>query len=341
MRVAANGNVGIGTSSPDRKLTVQTATGDYGITHTDGLRTVGTWLGTAGGASGGWLGTLSDSSLHFFTNGGAAQMTLRNDGNVGIGVIDPGTKLDVRGIDSGTPSIILSVTNSNSESSLIARADRKVSIGALDGPKMTHVCALVPGPLSTCSSAAEFVPTVNVGLGAPLVGDLVSVAPLIANPFADEHAPFVVTKSAISCDSNLLGYITDPDSGADGVQLNDTYLPVAIFGYFPAKVTMEGGPIHRGDAITSSSTPGAGMKATGACRTIGYALEDADEDGTIQVFAHLSESSASVVTVLRTQVESLRHENAALKADLTEIRLQLAAIDERLNGATTPLVAAR
>ena len=71
--------------------------------------------------------------------------------------------------------------------------------------------------------------------------------------------------------------------------MNDEYLPLAISGYFPAKVSMENGAIRRGDPITPSSKSGYGMKAAGACKIIGYALEDADGDGAIQVFAHLSE----------------------------------------------------
>jgi hypothetical protein len=58
-------------------------------------------------------------------------------------------------------------------------------------------------------------------------------------------------------DSNLLGFIVNPESGADGKKLNDHYLPLAIFGFFPAKVTLQNGPIKRGDPLTSSNTPGS------------------------------------------------------------------------------------
>ena len=102
-----------------------------------------------------------------------------------------------------------------------------------------------------------------------------------------------------ACDSNLLGFIIKPESGADGVKLNDHYLPLAIFGYFPAKVTMEAGVIHRGDPITSSSKAGYGMKAPGGCKIIGYALEDANAEGTIQVFADIGENAATDVAAFR------------------------------------------
>jgi hypothetical protein len=39
-------------------------------------------------------------------------------------------------------------------------------------------------------------------------------------------------------------------------------LPVAITGIVPCKVSAENGPIHRGDLLTTSATPGHAMKAT-------------------------------------------------------------------------------
>jgi len=171
------------------------------------------------------------------------------------------------------------------------------------------------------------VPTVENGAGFPETADLVSIAPTRANPYGDQHAPFVVQKSATACDDQLLGYIVKPESGADGQKKNEHYLPLAIYGYFPAKVTTENGAIKRGDPITSSSRPGYGMKATGACKIIGYALEDADREGKIQVFANSREYAAPQVKALQaqveelrrgreTEVETLRRENAAIKARL-------------------------
>ncbi len=111
----------------------------------------------------------------------------------------------------------------------------------------------------------------------------------------------------------------NPELGADGAKKNDHYLPLAIYGYFPAHVTVENGAIHRGDALTSSSKPGYAMKATQACRIIGYALEDADQEGTIQVFAHLAENAAGEVASLRAEVKSLEERNASLEARLNAI----------------------
>src|SRR5262249_8053690 len=158
----------------------------------------------------------------------------------------------------------------------------------------------------------EYTPTVDRGYGYPETADLVSIAPDVPNPYDDLHSPFIVQKSSVACDTNLLGYIVNPKEGAAGTKVNDHYLPLAIYGYYPAKVTLENGVIHRGDPLTSSSKPGYAMKATGACRIIGYALEDANTEGTIQVFAHLSENSAPEVATLRGQVDTLKQENETL-----------------------------
>ena len=92
-------NVGIGTSTPPFRLTVQTATGDYGFIHKDSTTTVGSYVGSsASGASGGWFGTLSNHQLHFFVNGGQPSLTIDTTGNVGIGTFAPGSKLTVAGL---------------------------------------------------------------------------------------------------------------------------------------------------------------------------------------------------------------------------------------------------
>jgi uncharacterized small protein (DUF1192 family) len=183
------------------------------------------------------------------------------------------------------------------------------------------------GLLSLCNSAAEYVPSIDSGVGFPETADLASIAPAVSNPSNDEHSPFVVAKSSVACDPNLLGIIADPSQGADGEKKNEHYLPLSIFGYFPAKVTMENGFIHRGDAITSSSKAGYGMKATGACKIIGYALEDASTEGTIQVFANVGESSASAVTELSGKVDMLTQENETLKAELAALDARLSALE--------------
>jgi hypothetical protein len=291
----------------------------------------------------------------------------------GRGVIGSSTGDSSRGIftvhgpDASVNTEILRVEDSSNNRALSVFGNGNVAIGSfVPGSTTAHVCHFVLA-FTACSSAAEYVPTLDAGLGAPEATDLVSIAPGTGNPYGDDHSPFVVTKSATSCDPNLLGFLLDPASGADGKKVNDSYLPLAIYGYFPAKVTMENGAIRRGDAITSSSTPGAGMKSTGACKVIGYALEDAEEDGTVQVFAHFTESTVGEVTALRAQVQDLQQalsrrsvsyevpvasdqdakinaleqENAELKASVTDLSARLATLEQRSAGDTAPTSAQR
>ena len=98
-------NVGIGTSTPTDKLTVQTASGNYGFTHTDGTISVGSYIGgSSSGATGGWLGTKSNHPLHFFTNNGQPSLTINQaghtivqNGNLGIGTTAPEARLHISG----------------------------------------------------------------------------------------------------------------------------------------------------------------------------------------------------------------------------------------------------
>jgi hypothetical protein len=63
----------------------------YGLTHTGGAVTVGTFIDSTGG----WLGTRSNHPLHFFPNDSGAQMTLGTNGRLGIGTTNPGARLQV------------------------------------------------------------------------------------------------------------------------------------------------------------------------------------------------------------------------------------------------------
>jgi len=78
-------NVGIGTTAPTDKLTVQTGTSKFGISHTDGNVVVGTYVGNGYG----WLGTKSLHPLAFYTGSGSASMTIQVNGYIGIGNITP------------------------------------------------------------------------------------------------------------------------------------------------------------------------------------------------------------------------------------------------------------
>ena len=97
MVIHPNTHVGIGTNSPSFKLTVHTPNSNYGLIHRSDDIIVGTWIGNNGGITGGWYGTYTNHPLNFFTNNGGPQITLLQNGNVGIGYTSPLSKLDING----------------------------------------------------------------------------------------------------------------------------------------------------------------------------------------------------------------------------------------------------
>ncbi len=344
MRLAENGNLGIGTTSPAAKLHIAgaeeglrlqgPASGAPNSAFVSWNDSSGTAIGYVGDASYGDTDTYLTSyvsNVHIYTPAGGVLMAGAN-GRVGIGTTSPDAKLTVRGEGNTVGTFSLMVRNSDGTLLLAARDNGLVYIGPLGASTTTHACLHTTADTSKyfvgCSSAAEYVPTIDSGKGYPETADLVSIVPVVKNPYGDTHGPFTVQKSAKACDTNLLGFIVKPESGADGAKLNDHYLPLAIYGYFPAKVTMENGAIKRGDPITSSSKAGYGMKATSACKVIGYALEDANAEGTIQVFADSGENAASEVVTLRGQLNTLTQENIALKQSLAAIEARLAALEQ-------------
>jgi len=145
-----SGNVGIGTTTPANKLTVQTLTNSYGIAHTDGTITVGTYIGLGDG----WLGTKSNHPLAFFTNNSLQQMVIATNGNVGIGTTTPATKLTIH-----TPNNTDGFSH-ESDGGIILK-DVVGGVSATFGTYSNHVFRLI----ANSTAVINIEPTGNVGVG--------------------------------------------------------------------------------------------------------------------------------------------------------------------------------
>lgn len=99
--IAANNNVGIGTSTPNYKLSVadsSAATRTQVINNAN--NTSGVYLmttNTAGGVTSDCTVSASANNLYFFTAGGNERMRIDSAGNIGINGASAGAKLDVNG----------------------------------------------------------------------------------------------------------------------------------------------------------------------------------------------------------------------------------------------------
>ena len=112
MTIDPTGSVGIGTSSPITKLTVQTAALTDAIRWTDNITSTGI-LSTASGLSTMWTTT----ALGFGTGSGAytERMRINSSGQVGINTTNPGGILQVNTSTQGVDGIIIIGPNTSSQ----------------------------------------------------------------------------------------------------------------------------------------------------------------------------------------------------------------------------------
>ncbi|TSC87013.1 MAG: hypothetical protein G01um10148_118 [Parcubacteria group bacterium Gr01-1014_8] len=108
----------------------------------------------------------------------------------------------------------------------------------------------------------------------------------------------IMRKADYASRNNALGVVaTQPAQiiGVDILSVAKHPQPIGLSGHVPVRMTLDGGGVSIGDAITiSRTTPGAGMKALESGRIIGYALEPftsdyTSHDGMIEVTVNLQD----------------------------------------------------
>jgi len=283
----SSGNVGIGTTSPSQMLEVDNGNLLLWDNNHSYPVTAGTYYGSKlsfsqwvnAGAPGSaeigsiaktaWShGWLPSSGLYFATSQQdtvpAVRMVLDNVGNLGIGTISPGSKLEVNG----------NVALTSGSGASITFADGTVQSTAWTG--------------TTCGG--DYAESVDVSGDRTKYepGDLMVVDSSAPGRFLKSAEPYSTLVAGIySTKPGLVGrrQLTDRSNMKDEV-------PMAMTGIVPTKVSTENGRIKIGDLLVSSSKLGYAMKGTDRSQmlgaVVGKALAPLDSgSGVIEVLVTL------------------------------------------------------
>jgi hypothetical protein len=261
----ANGNVGIGVAEPSERLEVDRRLKVGGLT-------LGSWPTEDGYAVVGASANLA---------AGYALLVGVSGKNAGITYVN--AALDLRFRIAAAEQMIIT-------------QDGNVGIGTTAPQEKLDVRGNIRASGRIYNQAADLA-EIYFSHAALSPGDVVSLDPdsdrIVASPEANcgrvigvvSTEPAVLLNSPVSRDGRR-------DDGSAGH-------PVALTGCVPCKVTDEGGPIRRGDLLTSASRPGYAMRATpvgpdgpdGTYRTgtiIGKALGPHDGgEGSVDIFVML------------------------------------------------------
>ena len=259
----SSGNVGIGTTSPSQALEVigneqidgSSSARSYKVasSFTDlvnnapwyGIGDVGFLLPGSGSATGDSVQVAGFGGLNFET--GSGRMVLTFAGNVGIGMTSPAQKLEVNGNAQVDGSLML-----NGSGDKIVFGDGTTQTSAWNGTVCGGDYAESVDPAGTRD---QYEPGDVLVLTADGKGDVEKSS----TPYSTMVAGVYSTKPGVV--GRRVGLAKSPNE-----------IPMAMVGIVPTKVSAENGPIHRGDLLVTSSTPGYAMKGTDRGRMLGAVI---------------------------------------------------------------------
>ncbi len=168
------------------------------------------------------------------------------DGNVGVGTVQPGAKLEVNG------KIMLT----------------KGSTGGITFADGTTQTTAFTGMAPAVVKGGDYAESVDV------TGDRTKYEPgdvLVIDP----NVPGNFVKSVEAYSTSVSGIYSTKPGTVGRRQLTPMLaeeVPMAMMGIVPTKVTAENGAIHPGDLLVTSSTPGYAMKGTDRNRMLGAVI---------------------------------------------------------------------
>jgi len=255
----ANGNVGIGTTTPAATFQVSSPTSTpasmvlgNGNTGTGGNTFLSFYLSAI---SGGY------ATIQAAQSAGSSWGNLvlnPNAGNVGIGTTSPAYNLDVAGAIHTSTALYLpdGTKQTTAWTGVLCGGDYAEAVNPSGGKKSYE-----PGDVLVLTSGAD------------------NEVQKSAEPYSTMVAGIYATKPGVIGRRESL--VREADE-----------LPMAMVGIVPTKVSSENGPIRKGDLLVTSSAPGYAMKGTDRGRmlgaVIGKAMGSLDSgEGVIEVLVTL------------------------------------------------------
>ncbi|MBI2649869.1 hypothetical protein HYX04_00985, partial [Candidatus Woesearchaeota archaeon] len=252
MRITAAGDVGIGTTGPGAKLEVSQTTAGV-----DALSVV--YDNAANTAN-----AVATFAMIQASNFPVMKITSATGGNPtdthGLNIVNLGAGYGLRVDDvGGDASPFVIDGNGNVGISTTAPTEALIVVGN----------ANITGTLFKGTSAynnpdiAERMPSTQL----LEEGDLAVIDEQNNNSVVKSNKPYQNAIGVVSPNAAMV--IGNWRGGFEGYN-------IALLGRVAVKISLENGPIKKGDALASSSKEGTAMKATNNGRIIGYAMEDYD-----------------------------------------------------------------